>query len=154
MSTHTFLKYHIVFGTQYRRPLLHVKFRKELYAYIGGIINGEGGHFDAIGGIDDHVHILCGIPPRIAVSDMLRVVKSSSSKWINDNRHCTTEFHWQRGFAAFSVSKSSMSDVRAYIARQEEHHRRRSFVEEYRELLIRHEIQFEEKYLFDDEHTG
>jgi hypothetical protein len=85
---------------------------------------------------------------------MLRAVKSSSSKWINDNRHCTTEFHWQRGFAAFSVSKSSMSDVRAYIARQEEHHRRRSFVDEYRELLIRHEIQFEEKYLFDDEHTG
>jgi REP element-mobilizing transposase RayT len=134
--------------------LIHVNFRKELYAYISGIIKGEGGHFDAIGGIDNDVHILCGIPPRIAVSDMLRAIKSSSSKWINDNRHCSTEFQWQRGFAAFSVSKSNMSEVTAYLARQEEHHDRKSFVDEYRELLIRHEIQFEEKYLFDDEHAG
>ncbi len=154
MSTHTFLKCHIVFGTQYRRSLLHVKFRQELYAYIRGIINGEGGHFDTIGGIDDHVHILCGIPPRIAVSDMLRAIKSSSSKWINANQHCSVEFHWQRGFAAFSVSKSSMPNVAAYIARQEEHHRKKSFVDEYREFLVRHEIQTEDKYLFDDEHTG
>jgi putative transposase len=154
MSTHTFLKYHIVFGTQFRRPLLKVKFRKELYAYIRGIINSEGGHFDAIGGIDDHVHILSGIPPRIAVSDMLRALKSSSSKWINDNRHCSGGFHWQRGFAAFTVSRSNMPDVAAYIARQEERHRVKSFVDEYRDLLIRHEIKFEERYLFDDEHTG
>jgi putative transposase len=154
MSTHTFLKYHIVFGTQYRRPLIHMKFRKELYAYIGGIINGEGGHSDAIGGVEDHVHILCGIPPRIAVSDMLRAIKASSSKWINENRHCTLEFHWQRGFAAFSVSRSNMPDVAAYIDCQEQHHHRKSFVDELRDLLIRHEIQFEEKYLFEHEHSA
>lgn len=134
--------------------MIHVQFRKELYAYISGIINGEGGHFDAIGGIDDHVQILCGIPPRIAVSDMLRAIKSSSSKWINENRHGTTEFHWQRGFAAFSVSKSGMQDVLACIARQKEHHQRKSFVDEYREFLVRHEMQFDEKYLFDDKHFG
>ena len=123
MSTHTFLKYHIVFGTQHRRPLLQLKFRKELSECIRGIIHSEGGHLDAIGGIADHVHILCGIPPRIAVSNMLRAIKSSSSKSINENRHCSVEFHWQRGFAAFTVSKSNTPDVAAYIARQEEHHR-------------------------------
>ena len=154
MTTYTCLKYHIVFGTQYRRPLIHARIRPELYAYIGGIINGEDGHLDAIGGVEDHVHIHCGIPARLAVSNMLRAVKSSSSKWINDNRLCMTEFRWQRGFAAFSVSKSSMPEVTRYLAGQEEHHRKISFADEYRALLIRHEIPFDEKYLFDDEHTG
>ena len=112
------------------------------------------GHLDAIRGVEDHVHILCGIPARLAVSNMLRAIKSSSSKWINDNRLCMTEFRWQRGFAAFSVSKSNMPEVTRYLAGQEEHHRKISFAEEYRALLIRHEIPFDEKYLFDDEHTG
>jgi len=80
MATYTCLKYHLVFGTQYRRPLLLKTMRKELYAYIGGIIRDEGGNLDSIGGIEDHIHILCGIPPRIAVSNMLRANKASSCK--------------------------------------------------------------------------
>jgi putative transposase len=128
--------------------------RQELYAYIGGIIRDEGGNLDSIGGIEDHMHILCGIPPRIAVSNMLRAIKASSSKWINDNRRTTSEFRWQRGFAAFSVSKSKMPDVDRYIENQEEHHSGISFEVEYRNFLIRHGITFDERYLFEDEHTG
>ncbi|MCA9009345.1 MAG: IS200/IS605 family transposase [Planctomycetaceae bacterium] len=154
MSTYTCLKYHLIFGTQYRRPLLLKPIRQELYAYIGGIIRDEGGNLDSIGGIEDHVHILCGIPPRIAVSNMLRAIKASSSKWINDNRRTTSEFRWQRGFAAFSVSKSKMPDVDCYIGNQEVHHLKISFEDEYRNFLIRHGIKFEEQYLFEDEHTG
>ncbi len=154
MSTYTCLKYHLIFGTQYRRPLLLKPMRPELYTYIGGIIRDEGGNLDSIGGIEDHVHILCGIPPRIAVSNMLRAMKASSSKWINDNRRTTSEFRWQRGFAAFSVSKSKMPDVDRYIENQEEHHSGISFEDEYRNFLIRHGITFDERYLFEDEHAG
>ena len=128
--------------------------RSELYAYIGGIIRDEGGNLDSIGGIEDHIHILCGIPARIAVSNMLRAIKASSSKWINDNQRTTSEFRWQRGFAAFTISKSDMPDVHRYIGNQEVHHLKISFEDEYRNFLIRHGITFEERYLFEDEHTS
>ena len=154
MTTYTCLKYHLIFGTQYRRPLLLKPMRKELYAYIGGIIRDEGGNLDSIGGIEDHIHILCGIPPRIAVSNMLRAIKASSSKWINENRRTESEFRWQRGFAAFSVSKSKMPDVESYIENQEVHHSKISFEDEYRNFLIRHEIKFEERFLFENEYSG
>lgn len=154
MATYTCLKYHLIFGTQYRRPLLLKPMRKELYAYIGGIIRDEGGNLDSIGGVEDHIHILCGIPPRIAVSNMLRAIKASSSKWINENRRTESEFRWQRGFAAFSVSKSKMPDVDCYIENQEEHHSKISFEDEYRNFLIRHGIKFEERFLFEDECSG
>lgn len=154
MTTYTCLKYHVVFGTQYRRRLIHPGIQSELYAYIGGIIKGEGGHTDAIDGVEDHIHILCGIPARLAVSNMLRAIKSSSSKWINDHRHCPVEFKWQRGFAAFSVSKSNMPEVTRYIDGQELHHRKMTFADEYQALLIRHEIEFDQRYLFEDEHSG
>jgi putative transposase len=125
-----------------------------LFAYIGGIIKAEGGTPDAIGGVADHMHILCGIPPRLAVSDLLRADKSSSSKWINDNRRSDIPFHWQRGFGAFTVSRSNLPEVSTYIARQDEHHRKLTFADELRALLLRHGIEFEERYLFDDEHAG
>jgi len=154
MSTYTCLKYHIVFGTAYRRSLLHVDYRQDLYAYIGGIIRDEDGHLDSIGGVEDHIHILCGIPPRIAVSDMLRAITAGSSKWINEHRHCLVEFRWQRGFAAFSVSKSNMPEVTRYIDNQATHHHKTTFADEYRLLLVRHGIKFDEQYLFEDEHAG
>lgn len=153
-TTYTCLKYHLIFGTQYRRPLLLKPMHAELYAYIGGIIRDEGGNLDSIGGIADHVNILCGIPPRFAVSNMLRAINASSSKWINDNRMTVAEFQWQRGSAAFSVSKSNMPDVERYIENQEEHHHKISFEGEYRNFFIRHGITFEERYLFEDEHTS
>ena len=154
MTTYTCLKYHLVFGTQYRRALLLKPMRQDLYSYIGGIIRDEGGNLDSIGGIEDHIHILCGIPPRVAVSNMLRAIKASSSKWINENRRTESEFRWQRGFAAFSVSKSQMPAVDRYIGNQEEHHSKISFEDEYRNFLIRHGIKFEERFLFEDECSG
>ena len=153
MTTYNCLKYHIVFGTRYRRSLLLPQIRPDLYSYIGGILRSEGGHLDSIGGVEDHVHILAGIPPRVAVSDMLRTIKAGSSKWMNENKHSSKGFEWQRGFGAFTVSKSNMSDESRYIENQDEHHRKSTFADEFRALLVRHEIVFEERYLFDDERT-
>jgi REP element-mobilizing transposase RayT len=154
MSTFTSLTYHIVFGTKYRRSRISEPFRDELYAYIGGIIRGEKGSLIEIGGMPDHIHILAGFSPAVSVSDMLRRIKGNSSKWANEQHNFVDRFEWQTGYGAFTVSHSQAPSVSEYIRNQEEHHRRRSFKDEFRSLLIRHGIQFEERYLFEDEHVG
>lgn len=154
MTTYTCLKYHIVFGTRYRRSLIMPELRSDLFACIGGIIRDEGGILDAAGGVDDHIHLLAGIPSKIAVSDMLRIIKAGSSKWINDNRRSQLHFEWQRCFGAFTVSKSGMPDVIQYIRNQAAHHSRMSFADEFRALLIRHGVSFDDKYLFELELSG
>ncbi len=154
MSTFTNLTYHVVFSTKYRRNRIVEPFRDELYSYIGGIIRGEKGHLIEIGGMPDPIHLLAGFSPTIAVSDMLRRIKSKSSKWVNDNKKLVDRFEWQTGYGAFTVSQSQSPVVRRYLQRQAEHHRERSFRDEFIELLNRHGIEFEEKYLFEDEHVG
>lgn len=152
MSTFTSLTYHVVFGTKYRRPRITENVRDELYAYIGGIIRDERGYLLQIGGMPDHIHILAGFSPAVAVSDMLRQIKAGSSKWLNERQDMIDRFEWQTGYGAFTVSQSQVEAVRRYIQRQEEHHRARSFKDEYMALLKRHGIAFEERFLFDDEH--
>ncbi len=154
MSTFTSLTYHAVFGTKHRRSQITVKIRDELYSYIGGIIRSEKGYLLEIGGIADHIHILAGFSPAVAVAEMLRHIKAGSSKWLNERNDLTERFKWQTGYGAFTVSQSQVPVVRRYIQGQEEHHRVRSFEDEYRELLERHGIEFEERYLFDDENHG
>lgn len=154
MSTFTSLTYHVVFGTKHRRPIIARNVRDELYSYIGGIIRDERCHLLEIGGMQDHIHILAGFSPVAAVSDMLRQIKAGSSKWLNERDDVSNRFEWQTGYGAFTVSQSQVPVVRRYIQRQEEHHRVRSFKDEYMELLKRHGIQFEESYLFDNEHHG
>lgn len=128
--------------------------RDELYHYLGGIIRAEKGCLREISGMPDHIHLLVGIPPTTAVSDAIRVFKANSSKWVNERPGKTKKFAWQVGYAAFTVSVSQREVVQHYIQNQEEHHRRRSFKEEFIELLERHQIGYRPQYVFEDEHLG
>jgi REP-associated tyrosine transposase len=153
-STFTQLTYHVVFSTKYRRNTITPDLRDELYKYIGGIIRGQKGVLLEIGGMPDHIHLLIGIPPTIAVADMVRLIKANASKWVNERSDRVDRFEWQTGYAAFTVSHSQGDVVRSYIQNQEKHHADWSFRDEFRELLIRHGIEFEEKYLFEEEFVG
>ena len=139
---------HIVFSTKDRKPLIAATFRKRLHAYIAGIIQRSDGHALIVNGTDDHIHILIALPAARSLSEMVRLIKSNSSKWIHETLK-QMEFRWQRGFSAFSVSESNSSRVRAYIEHQEEHHRKSTFQDEYRKLLERHEIECDERFMWD-----
>ena len=154
MGTFTKLTYHVVFGTKYRRKSIRDEFAERLYEYIGGIVRGQNGHMIQIGGVEDHVHILTNLSPANSVSDAIRDIKANSSKWVNDLSDSLDRFEWQKGYGAFTVSYSQIESVREYIRDQAEHHRVRSFEDEYMEFLKRHNIPFERKYLFEDEHHG
>lgn len=152
-SSYHNLLYHIVFSTKYRKPLLTTDIRSELFGYISGIITNKKGQLLEIGGIEDHVHLLTTCSPQIALADFLRDLKAGSSKWLHEEKRCSS-FQWQTGYAAFTVSRSQAPAVRNYVRGQTEHHRKQTFEEEYRELLERHGIAFDEKYLFEEEHHG
>ncbi len=146
-STLTNLLYHLVFSTKGRVPLITDEIREPLYRYIGGIIRNQRGILLEIGGVADHVHLLARFPAGKSVSDMLRDVKSDSSEWINQERR-HGRFAWQTGYGAFTVSQSQVGAVRRYIDRQEDHHRHTSFKEELVGLLKKHEIEYDERYLW------
>jgi REP element-mobilizing transposase RayT len=141
------LHYHLVFSTKGREPFLAAKLRPRLFEYFGGILRAHGGCLIAAGGVEDHVHILAGLSREMAVSEALRLLKANSSKWVHEMG--TAAFAWQTGYAAFTVSLSQMDAVKTYLARQEEHHRTQTFQDEYRALLCRHGIAFDEQYLWD-----
>jgi putative transposase len=107
-----------------------------------------------IGGTSDHVHLLARLSPTLAISDVLRHTKANSSRWINETFHDEESFGWQRGFGAFSVSGSNVDAVRKYIRNQEEHHKVLTFQDEFRALLVRHEVDFDEQYLVEEEHIS
>jgi REP element-mobilizing transposase RayT len=135
-----------VFSTKERRPLIHVDIRERVHAYLGGVIRGIGGTPLEVGGIADHVHLLIGLKPTHVLADVLRVLKGDSSKWIHSE--LGIDFAWQEGYGAFTVSKSSLLNVREYVRKQEEHHRKRTFQEEYLELLEKMEIEYDERFLW------
>lgn len=145
--TYTKLIYHIVFSTKERIPLIAPEIRDRLYEYLGGVIRGEKGSLIEIGGMPDHVHILARFGAAIAVSEMLKRIKGSSSHWLS--QETGTWFAWQNGYGAFSVSESQVAAVRKYIQQQEEHHKRISFKDELISLLRKHRIEFDEGDLFD-----
>ena len=147
-STLTNLLYHLVFSTKGRIPLITDDIRTPLYDYMGGIIRNQGGKAIEVGGIPDHVHCLARFPARKAVSDMMRAIKSDSSRWVNRERP-GDRFAWQTGYGAFTVSQSQVGRVRKYIQTQEEHHREKSFEEELLALLEKHGIEYDEEYLWD-----
>ena len=151
MSTFTNLLFHIIYSTKYRKPLIKEAWQDELYGYIGGIIREQKGTLLKIGGTDDHVHILAKFSPTIAVSDMLRLIKTNSSKWVNERDDVLDRFNWQPGFAAFSVSESLSPKVDKYIGNQVEHHRHKTFKEEFLEMLEKHGIAYDERYVFEEE---
>ena len=154
MGSFTQLTYHVVFATKYRHPTITDTIQERLYEYIGGTLRAKRSHLIKIGGVKDHVHLLARLSPAIAVADVVRDIKANSSKWMNEQPETTKTFEWQKGYGAFTVSYSQIAVVEQYIRNQEEHHRTRSFQEEYIEFLERHGIDFRLEYLFEDEHHG
>ena len=147
---HTFsnLLYHVVFGTKDREPSIDAELRSDLHAYLGGIVRELHGTAVIINGTADHVHALLKFPPAVALADAIRVIKTNSSKWVHQ-KHRRGKFAWQAGYSAFSVSESGAAAVRTYIERQEEHHRTRSFTDEYLEFLKKHRVAYDLKYVFE-----
>jgi REP element-mobilizing transposase RayT len=151
MSTHHGILLHVVFSTKYRKPLLADSWRDDLFSYIGGIVGDHKATLLKSGGIEDHVHLLLRIHPEYAISRTIQLLKANSSGWINKMGRTDTRFEWQRGYGAFSVSQSMTKAVKQYIARQRQHHARRTFEDEYLEILRKHEVEFDMKYVFDQE---
>ena len=133
-STHLSLHYHVIFSTKDRAPATAAAWRERLHAYLGGVVRNVGGVAEAIGGIHDHVHLLLGLRATACLADVVRDLKAVSSRWVHEEIG-ERAFAWQEGYGAFTVSASQCVQVREYIARQEEHHRKRTFQEEYLELL-------------------
>ena len=146
-QSYTALFYHIVFATKHRELTITPDIRERLYAYLGGVVRGEGGILLAAGGMPDHVHLLVRLNQTRAVADVMRVVKSNSSKRSHDT--FDTNVWWQDGYGAFTVGPSSLTDVKAYIAGQEEHHKGETFLSEFPRLLAEHGIEYNEKYLWE-----
>ena len=151
MSTFTNLLFHIIYSTKYRKPTIRTEWQDDLYGYIGGIVRDQKGTLLKIGGAEDHVHLLVKLSPTIAISDVLRKIKSNSSKWINELPGVDRKFEWQSGYAAFSVSESQLPAVIKYIANQAEHHRKKTFEEEFLAILKKHNIDVDMRYVFEQE---
>lgn len=148
-NTYTQMYIQIVFAVKRRQNLIQKKWKDELHKYICGIVNGKGQKVYAIGGVEDHIHLLVSIKPNIAISDLVRDIKANSSKWINENEFVSGKFQWQEGFGAFSYAQSQLDNVIAYINNQEQHHQKKTFKGEYLTLLQKFDIEYDEKYLFD-----
>ena len=147
-NTYTQIHIHSVFVVQNRECIILEHWKDELYKYITGIVKNNKHKLLAINGMPDHIHILIGFRPVQSLSELMQDVKGSSSKWINEKGFVKGRFSWQEGFGAFSYSKSELDNVIKYIHNQQEHHKTKSFQEEYLDLLREFEIEFDEKYIF------
>jgi len=148
VHTFTTLLTHIVFSTSGRAPFLPDAIRPEMHAYIGGILREMHAAPIAIGGMSDHVHFLTRLPANLAVADCLRVVKTNSSRWAHERWPERRTFAWQGGYAAFSVSESNRDTVIRYIENQAKHQQRLSFQDELVALLKRHQVDFDDRYMW------
>jgi putative transposase len=141
---------HIVFSTKERRAFLqNAGVRDELHKYLGGACNGLGCPVLRVGGVADHVHILCRLGRTITVADLVKELKRDSSKWLKTKGPGLESFQWQSGYGAFSVSPSHVEELRGYIANQEEHHWAESFQDEFRRLLRKYGVEWDERYVWD-----
>ena len=148
-NTYSSLNIHYVFSTKNRDPLIVVNLRDRLWAFMGGIARENGMKARCIGGITDHVHLLISMPTTLSIAKGIQLIKGGSSAWVHETFAEMQNFAWQEGYGAFSVSVSHLADTIAYIESQEEHHRHKSFQEEYLAFLNKHEIAYDEKYLWD-----
>jgi len=147
-NTYTQIYIHYVFAVQNRLSLIQSKWKNDLYKYMTGIVEQQGHKLLQIGGMPDHVHALVSMNPKQSPSDLMFHVKRSSSLWINENRFVVGKFSWQEGFGAFSYGKSQIPNVATYIEKQEIHHKKRNFMEEYLDFLKLFEIEYDERYVF------
>ena len=150
-NTYTQLYFHIVFAVKGRKNHISKKWKDELYKYITGIVTNKNQKLMIINGMPDHIHILIGTKPNCTLSDLVRDIKANSSKWINQKQLIKGKFEWQIGFGAFTVSQSGVNHVVDYIKNQENHHEKKSFREEYIDVLNAYEIDFNSEYIFTDD---
>ena len=139
----------IVFAVKGRENLIDKSWKDELHKYISGIITNKGQKSIIVNGVADHVHIFVGLKPAMAISDLVRDIKNNSSNFINDKKFIKGKFSWQEGYGAFSYAHSQIESVYQYIVNQEEHHKKKTFKEEYLDFLQKFEIEYNEKYLFE-----
>lgn len=147
--TYSNLLTHVVFSTKDRQPFIDASLKPDLLAYVGGIVRELKGEEMTAKTMPDHIHLLLWLPPTVAVADVLRVVKTNSSRWVHQTRSGHRGFAWQTGYGAFSTSQSNAAVVAKYVRDQETHHRRISFQEEFIALLKKHKIAYDEHYLWD-----
>jgi REP element-mobilizing transposase RayT len=147
-NTYTSLHYHIIFSTKNRQPWLTPDIEQRIWAFIGGIARAHYMTALQVGGAEDHVHALVTAPATTAPSQIAQYLKGDSSKWIHEEFGSLRSFGWQDGYGGFTVSKSNLPDVVKYIQNQRQHHRKRTFQEEYLEFLIKNGIEYDERYLW------
>ena len=140
---------HVVFSTKNRQPSISSDLAERLHPYLGGIVRNHGGIALEIGGMPDHVHMLVSLGRTLSIAELVRLVKANSTSWVHDTFPAAQDFAWQGGHGAFSVSSSNLEVVTRYIRNQAEHHRTISFQDEFRELLRRHGLEWDERYLWD-----
>lgn len=139
---------HTIFAVKNRQALIQKPWRPDLFAVIGNLINETGCKTIIVNGTEDHVHCLIKMKPDISVSDVMKNAKAKSSKWVNESGVLESRFEWQRGFGAFSHSNKAVAGVKRYIQNQEEHHRKKTFVEEYIQYLKEFDVDYDERYIF------
>jgi len=140
---------HLVFSTKNREPRLTPALQTELHPYLAGILDQIQCPSLQVGGVTDHVHLCFGLSRTRTIAEVVETVKTSSSKWIKTKGNALADFHWQSGYGAFSVSQSDAETVVAYIRDQARHHQKMTFQEEYRRLLERYQVAFDEQYVWD-----
>ncbi|MCC7466038.1 MAG: IS200/IS605 family transposase [Saprospiraceae bacterium] len=148
-NTYTQIHIQLVFAVKHRKAFIQKSWRDKLHAYITGIIQKHDHKVLCINSQPDHIHILIGFRPTQALSDLVEIVKRSSNVYINSNKLTPQYFAWQKGYGAFSYSKSQVAAVTKYIINQDEHHKKRLFKDEYVEILRKSEIEYDELFLFD-----
>lgn len=140
---------HITFSTKHRNSLISKEIEEELFSYVGGICKNLECNPIQVGGHRNHIHILCLLSKKIALMDLIEKVKTNSSKWIKTKGEQFLNFYWQNGYGAFSVNPSEIDVVVKYIEKQEEHHQKMTFQEEFRKFLKKYNVEFDEKYVWD-----
>ena len=148
-NTYSQIYIQVVFAVEWRQSLIRNENREELHKYITGIVRNKGQKMIVINSRPDHVHMLLGMQPDLALSELVREVKKVSTMFINENRWVKGRFNWQEGFGAFSYSRSGLDAVVRYIQRQDEHHAKSSFKDEYLRLLRKFDVAFDARYVFD-----
>ena len=140
---------HIIFSTKMRLPLIQPEIMPDLYSYMAGIAKEQDSFVHEIGGVEDHVHLLVSLPRTLPLSKLVEEIKKGSSKWIKTKGNLYSNFAWQNGYGAFSIGRSTFDSLRKYIQNQKKHHQKVSFQDEYRSILNKYAIEFNEKYVWD-----
>ena len=147
-NTYTQIHIQFVFAVKYRKALIDKAWKEDLHKYITGIVQGHNHKMLQINSMPDHIHIFIGMRPTQSISELMKIVKGESTKWIKEQSNTLNAFAWQEGYGAFSYSKSQVNNVINYIKNQEEHHKKENFIDEYKKFLTLFEIEWDEKYIF------